>query len=628
VAGDFGRLEVRGMANLAISSRAAIRFAGAFRREDGEGRRLLAGGRLGGQEVAYARGRLRWEPADRFRIDLSADYTERNDESPVSALTAVGGPSAVGAPGTLFTGLLYNNLIQGPDGVAPCERSDFAFPFCGLPGLIQLPALPASTVPFDARWLTGNLFESLGTGPTGSDFNGGGATLTVEFQAPVSVRSTSAYRRFRAAFGRDPDNAPLVMIDTANQLEHEQVSQEFQLRHDGTSIDWVGGLYYFREEGSDRVTAPFVEETFSTINRLGLGCTLLPAATGLPDPLFLPICPNIFRIDFADDGTHVENQSLAAYGEATLQVTDWLSVSGGLRWTRDRKTIDVSGFLVGGAPVSPNPVARRIFSRLTPRVIIQAQPRRGSMAYISWSTGFKSGGFNQRYGAPIAEPTSFEPESVRSFELGFRLWRPREGIRIGATGFWSDYREIQAVVFDGGIPRTVNAAQGRSRGIELEASWAPASALTLSASYGWLDARFTRLDAAIIGSFGTPIVNPLRLDNRFVNSPRHSLAFSAAYRFEAGRIGSFQLRGDVSHRSSVVNDAVNTPELIQGPVTLVNARLSWSLRGGNWSAALFGTNLLDEVYVISGAADPVGFGAAEINAAQTRRWGISVQFAW
>jgi iron complex outermembrane receptor protein len=152
--------------------------------------------------------------------------------------------------------------------------------------------------------------------------------------------------------------------------------------------------------------------------------------------------------------------------------------------------------------------------------------------------------------------------------------------------------------------------------------------LTLAASYSFLDTGYTRLDPAIIGSSGTPIVNPLRLDHLFVNAPRHAIALSAEWARELGpRTGMLRLRGDLSHRSTVANDAVNTPELKSGPVTMLNGRASWE-PDERWTLSLFVTNLLDEHYIISGGADPAGFGAAERNFAQPRRWGAAVQAAW
>jgi len=618
-----GRRELSGVLNLPIGRDAALRVAGAYRREGSYGRRLIDGKRLGGIDDLEMRGRFRWERGDRLRLDLAVEHANLDDESPVTGLRAVGSTTALGAPTTLFAGLLYNNLIEGADGLAPCERTDFVVPFCGVPGLIQTATLPLGTQPFDARWLTGNAFTTFGTGPTGSQFDGRGASATITWTSTISARWISSFRGFEAEFGRDPDGSPLVIIETMNLLRHRQQSHELQLSDATGPLSWVAGGHWFKERGSDRVSAPFIDETFQIFANLGRGCSLLPGVTGAAVPIFVPVCPNIFRIDHAGKGTQVDNRSISLFGEATLEMTEWLSLSGGLRWTRDRKKIDISGFLVGGLPVSPSPVAKASFSRLSPRVILQLEPSRHSMVYGSFSTGFKSGGFNQRYGAPIAAPTSFKPEAVDAFELGYRFTQRR--LRLGATAFWSRYRDVQAVVFDGGIPRTVNAAAGRSRGIELEGVFAPRDGLTVGASYGFLDAQFTSLDSSIIGSFGQPIVNPLRTSYRFVNSPRHTVAGYVEYAYGLAQRGALVVRADLSHRSSVANDAVNTAELVQGPVTLVNARLTYRPRGARWSASLFGTNLLDERHVVSGVADPAGFGAAEINVARTRRCGASAK---
>ncbi|TFI56371.1 TonB-dependent receptor, partial [Sphingomonas parva] len=522
--GSFERVGGRGVANLPLGGAAAARVALSWRRNGPYARRQPAGEGLGGQDVLQGRAALRWTRG-RLTADLAGDYATRDDQSPPATLRSVD-PPGLGGASTLFAGLLYNNLIEGPDGIAPCERPDFPIPFCGIPGLIAMPTLPASTTPIDARWISGDPYVTFATGPTGSRFEGGGVRATLDYAGPISLRWTSAWRAFDAAFGRDPDSSPLVIVDTANRLDHHQWSHELQLKDEAGRLQWVAGGHVFSEEGRDRGTAPLIDETFRIVNALGLGCTLLSGATGLPQPLALPVCPNIFRIDATGDGVRIDNSSLSAFGEATLALTRRLSVTAGLRWTRDRKRIDLRGFLVGGAPVAADPRAARSFSRLTPRVIVEYAPRPEVRVYGSFSTGFKSGGFNQRYGAPIAAPTAFAPETVRSWELGLHLRSRDRRAALRATAFWADYDDIQVVVFESGIPRTINAAAGRSRGIELEGTWSPSPSLTLAASYGWLDTAFTRLDPAIVGSFGLPVVNPLRIGDRFVDSPRHSLGLS------------------------------------------------------------------------------------------------------
>jgi iron complex outermembrane receptor protein len=626
--GRFERRDVRGFVNVPLGESAALRISGTRREREGYARRILTGQPLGGQDRWTGRMALRWQPTAALELNLAGDYSRAEEDSPASSLLSGSRSASLGAPGTTFTGLLYNNLITGSNGLAPCRTPGFPVPFCGIPALIELPALPAGTRPYDARWLTGDAFTSNATGPSGSQYRIAGLAATLEWSAEsLRVKSISAYREADLQFARDPDGSPLTIIHTSNTTATEQWSQEFQLAGEtgGGRLKWLAGLYYLKEQGADAVTVPFSQETFDLINGLGLGCTLLPGLTGAPGPIGVPVCPNVFRVDNVGEGVTIDNTSAAVFGEATFALGDRVSITGGLRFTRDEKRVDISNYRTGGVPAAlVAPRAERAFRELSPRLILEYRPVEDVLTYASFSKGFKSGGFNGRYGAPLPGPTSFEPEQVTSYEIGAKTeWFGRR-LRANAALFRSFYDDVQVLVFDGGIPRTINAAEGRISGFELELTALVASRLRVQASYGWLDAGYTRLDPAVIGSFGTPIVNPLALGYRFVNSPRNTAAAAAQYELPLGRWGLMTLRGDLLSRSATANDAVNTPELIQPEVTTVNARLTIAPREGRWSASAFATNLTDRRYFTSGVADEPGFGQVEINAAPPREWGVSV----
>lgn len=609
--GRFDRFDVKGMVNIPITNTLYTRISAMSKDMDGYGTRLLTGESMGGKNQAAIKAATRWVAADNFEVNLAVDYTNIDEDSPVSTVVSGTRQATFGSPGTLFAGLLHNNLIGAPGG---------------LPGVIALPALPADTTPLDSRWLTNNLFTSNATGPTGSKneilgFNG---TLDWDLDV-VSLKSITAYREMDGNFGRDADGSPLTLVSTSNKMEHEQFSQEFQAV--GTALDgsfqWMVGAYYLKEKGKEWVTVPFAQETFDILDSLGLGGTLFP---GTPGEVTLPFCPNIFRVDSVGDGVKIDNESIAFFGEATYDITTQLALTVGLRWTQDKKGFDGSGTLVGGVPALASPVANAKFRDATPRVILDYKFTDDTMIYASYSEGFKSGGFNQRYGAPLPAPTSFEPETVTSYEGGFKsqFWDSRA--RLNGAVFHSRYSDIQVVVFDGGIPRTINAAKGKITGLELESTLLAGENLMLQANYGYLDAEYSRLDPAIIGSFGAPIVNPLQLNYRFVNSPKHSLSLGAEYSAPIDSWGFVRLRGDMSHRSKWANDAVNTPELVQSSVTLFNARLTVAPVDEKWSLAVFGQNLSNEKYVVSGVADEPGFGLVELNAALPRTWGFTINY--
>ncbi len=604
--GSFDRLDFEGAVNVPLGETLAVRLSGKRTKSDGYGERLLTGESLGGEDRFTVRGSARWQPTDRLTVDIAADYTDADEDSPVTT-TVSGSNIELGAPNSLFGGVLFNNLIGATEG--------------GLPGFITIPGLPADTVRFDADLVeTGDLFTSNATGPTGSEYEifGVSGIIDYELSDAISLKSITAYRDQSTAFGRDPDGSPLELVHTENEGNADQFSQEFQVSASLDKLEVVAGVYYLDESGNDSTTVPFAQETF-TINADEL-CTFAPAAVTAPCQFL-----NVFRVDSVDGGILFDNTSYAAYGEVGYDISDRLSVTGGLRWTRDEKGIDATGALGGGLPLIAAPVAEETFEKVTPRVILDYQVNDNVLGYASFSQGFKSGGFNPRYGAPIAEPTSFDEETVDSYEVGFKsdFWDNRA--RINAAAFFSNYDDIQVVVFDNGIPRTINAAEGEIKGLEIEATLVPDDHWLIQANIGLIDAEYTNLDDAIIGSFGLPIVNPLTTDLDFVNTPNAVGSLGAQYRQDISEWGDITYRFDMSYRNGWANDAVNTRELFQNSVTLLNGRVTLSPDDAQWTLAGYVTNLSDEEYITSGVADEPGFGLVEQNAGRPREWGASFE---
>ena len=91
------------------------------------------------------------------------------------------------------------------------------------------------------------------------------------------------------------------------------------------------------------------------------------------------------------------------------------------------------------------------------------------MTYLSWSEGFKSGGFNQRYNAapPGNAPISFGAETAESFELGLKL-DPTDTLRINIAAFSTDYDDIQMTYRLGVVPLLFNAGVASIDGGEIE----------------------------------------------------------------------------------------------------------------------------------------------------------------
>ena len=293
------------------------------------------------------------------------------------------------------------------------------------------------------------------------------------------------------------------------------------------------------------------------------------------------------------------SSSYAVYAQAEYQATDRLSASFGVRLSRERKRITGVALLFDRNLEFTDEIAgegsnRGAWTPLTYRAGVEYQLAPDVMAYGSVARGYKSGGFNIRGNVDLPNLgfAAFRPEEALTYEAGLRTeWLDRR-LRFNATLFHSSYTNIQLRRQTLGPTGTVtfieNAAKARIRGAELELVAKPAAGLRLGGAYGFLDARYRDVGNA----------EGLTLDSRFQRTPRHSLTASIDYEQAIGS-GSLALHADYSYRSreqfqtvAAIND--------QRGYGLLDARLTYRPRGGNWTLALFGTNLTDVHYRSAG----------------------------
>jgi iron complex outermembrane receptor protein len=118
------------------------------------------------------------------------------------------------------------------------------------------------------------------------------------------------------------------------------------------------------------------------------------------------------------------------------------------------------------------------------------------MTYASWSTGFKSGGFNQRNSSVISALPTFDRETARVAEAGFKYQSPNRRFRLNGAAFQTLYDDLQVLVVEQAdfAPVVQNAARARIRGFELETEVLILPSLRLSGGLGHLDASYTAID--------------------------------------------------------------------------------------------------------------------------------------
>ncbi len=588
--GEDSLYEAYGAFELPETETVAARVAVGARMRDGYVTRTGDGRDLGDEDMRTAQGAIRWQPADAFDVTLRGDYTEEDEN---------------GSP-FVFHSMNEAALFVGAASIA-----------AGCPNVLDPLPPPTLVGPLaDAR--CGNdaqykgEFRNGGTYPASSTLENTGLSLVAdwEFNDWLSFKSVTADRNLEWTGTRDADNTPLLILHTNYTSESEQFSQEFQAVIQGERFNGVVGLYYFDEDSFDRLLVPL----------------------GNPGT------------SYDTQRVSMDSRARAQFTEWSVKLTDAWSATAGIRHTTETKGLQAPMFNVtpATAPEPAIPTAlcpfagppptqtgclflktnrfERDFSATTHSYSTQYRFNESVMAYASWSEGFKSGGFNQRYNnaPPANEPISFNAETADSVEVGLKL-DPTDTLRVNLALFSTDYQDIQMTYRLGVVPLLFNAGEATIDGGEIEVEFVPTPDLRIDASLGKLDSSFDSIKAP--PPFGT--VSPTAtatLASRLPFTPEWQGHIGASYTFHLGNGWDMTPRADYSYTTKQFFDAGNSREIAQlETIKLLNAAVSFESQDGAWRFVVSGNNLTDEVYPVAGTSSlTTSSGYAEIIYARPR----------
>jgi len=439
---------------------------------------------------------------------------------------------------------------------------------------------------------------------------GGGLTIAYEASDTVTLKSITGYRKDNSTTPIDFDSLPDADLDVPAIYRNKQFSQELQLLYEGDRLSGVLGAYYL---DANAYTA-FDVALFTT--------GALPAV-GLPG----------LNAQTLGD---VDTETYSIFGDFTYDITDQLSLSLGGRYTWDKRTSRIlrTTFIGGYSDLFPPsdaiPIAvtsdflgSATFKEFTPRASLAFKPNANHTFYITYSKGFKGGGFDPR-GQTSAAPDldgdgdidfddqyeflSFEPEKVDSYEIGWKASLLDDRLFISMAAFKGDYTDVQipgSVGFDSdgdGVSEsfvgiTSNAGDADVNGFEFEGRAivgkdfaGPGSRFTFNWALGILDANFN----TFIDAFGNDVA-----DQRvFQNTPD----ITANAGFDLGlpvASGIVDFLGSVSLRSDSSQFELPGP-LDQDGFALVDASIVYTDDSDRWSVGVHGKNLFDKRYIVAG----------------------------
>jgi iron complex outermembrane receptor protein len=390
-----------------------------------------------------------------------------------------------------------------------------------------------------------------------------GASLRIrqELDAHLSLKAVTAYRGFDQPVDYENDGTAALVQKNLIHYRDRYFTQEVQLNGSYARFDFTTGAFYFHERfGVDRDgftrTGPLATSPFNKIGDVNTTIT----------------------------------DSYALYGQGSYAIADGLKLTAGLRGTWEEKRFDFTSNSINDArdvvAVRFAGTARKRWSAITPKAALDYSFNPALLGYLSYTQGFKAGGFDNRASRIEDARRAFDPEKVRSYEAGLKSVLFDRRLRANFAAFYNDYSGLQVTSYVPELARAVrtNAASAETYGAEAELSAQLTPRLDVQGSAGWLSAQYESFVG--VAGRGTDASG-----NRLVNAPQWTLSGAVGWTLPWSVPGRTRLGVDTQYSSAIYSNALNRPQdRIRGS-TFVNALLVWTASDTHWGASLSVKNL-------------------------------------
>jgi iron complex outermembrane receptor protein len=577
--GNFDTIESRFALNVPlVPEKAAVRVSLASATRDGYFTNQVNGSKFADRKLLGGRLQFLFLPREDIEIQLAFEQSRERQRGLGVKCVLIG-------KGTGQPGAIANDPTIGFRKACADDQKRSAFKF-------------ASDLPFE-----GDSLSAMGTS----------ARVTWDITPDLTFTSITAIRRQvdKNTTNFDGTQIPLVQFqDNAGRESNAQWSQEFQLTGvtAGGRLRYVAGLFAIDEDSSR-------SELF------GLGFE--PSTNDITGAIkFVPVNA------FTRNRVTVDNDGFAIYGQGTYSLTERLDLTVGARLTKDTKRLELDTRLtkcrpgisgaalaacmarLGQSPTGPNGFTgfdgEGRFGKITPNATLAYAFSSKALTYLSYATGFESGGFDGR-AQSVADTRELPDQENTTYEFGVKSTWFNDRVILNADYFYNVLSDGTRVT----VPRLSpngQVAQGQNlsaratvQGAEIELGVQPLAGLQLRGNLGTQRSRidsFTAGKAAGLNNRNLPI------------TPNYTMNYVIDYERALGGIGTLGLDTSWSVRGKQNPVIQSSKQLQVNQYGLLDGRLSLRLPGDRTEIAAFGTNLLDRRYFYSGfsAQDTFGFG--------------------
>ena len=576
--GNYGYYQLRASASGGlVDELVAVRLSGAVTGRRGFLYNTVQKARAQDYSNWSVRGQLLITPTPDFEVRIIGDFSRQKQNHVLNVFADYFGTYANGAA-------IPNNFAE-----RAARFPEYAFP---------------AIVPF-AR-----LGEA--DGHYQSNMDGYGVSAEVDWDVgPAKLTSITSYRGWKWNPANDGDSTALPVVTLAEQSNRQrQFSQEFRLASDSDGpLDYVVGAYYFWQ-------------IIRGYGKTGYG-SAAPA-------WFIPAVPaaaaQAALVGFeAHSTSDPSTKSLAFFGQLDWKINDRLSLTTGLRYTRERKAGSFHQFWAAGIDPETlpdtlaaaviairgnfNPVTSRSTSfadnSLSGLVTLAWKVTDDALIYASYARGNKSGGLNLT-NLPADVELDVAPETVDNYEIGVKSQLWGRAITLNAAAYWTRIRDYQTAIFErvsDSISRQyiANIPGVRSRGFEADLSVAPAERASFYASLAYADTEYL--------SYPNAPQAPERQNEgglqdltgeKLPGVPKFTYTVGGDISALLGRLGGRDLavygHADYSHRSSFNTSSSNSAYADVPAFGIANARIGLRTEDGLLDLSLWARNLFDKKY--------------------------------
>ncbi len=585
-----------------------------------------------GLENFVSRLTFQWDPSDNFNANLKLNYIKNENDGAIAHSDINCGPNGVADP--VF--LLQGGLVIPSN--ADCNDRD------GLYHHVDAAAALSGRLP-DGSAGQGRFENGIPYGETDIFF--GRLKWDLGVSDTLTISSVSGYLGMDAVdtdcyayVGTFGPGVPAGSGCSDPENKIEQFTQELRLASDYDGMfNFMIGAFYESREIDFNTSQQAVNISFAAAD------PTLPIFT-IPDPTQPVSAVNapVFQGLVNGTGTtydwlkqhKTKTEALSFFGSITLDLTDQLQISGGIRWTDEKKvnTIRVPYLhnlleFTGNDPVTGDPLPAGVFvdspgfvtegffsgpinfsdSNFSPEVSIRYQATPDINIYAAFKTGFKSGGIdnsalpsNSLQAAAAAgsfDSLIYDSETGLGGEVGVKAQFADRSVTLNTSVFYYVFDDLQVQNFDATTIQfqTFNASQLTSQGVDVEWAWrTPVDGLNLSGSLAYTDAEFS---APFVTTSGEDI-------NGRAAARAPKFAANAAFDWSIPMSDAFELglNGNLQYSGSYFTNEDSLTDLKQDSYVSIDGSISVGDPDGAWKLSLVGVNLTDEIWINTSGGRP------------------------